>query len=538
MISTVVVVLLVAPAPPAEGPIVFEDVTRAVGLADHLEQTPPRRAWRYAHGAGWGDVDGDGRPDLYLGAFAARPWYQGDDAPTPNRLFLNRDGKFQVHEHAAIEFGERNARCAGVLFADLDDDDDLDLVVTNHVTRPDHVGSKLFENVGKGAFRDATPDADLWPSGIGARNATAIDLNRDGLLDLVIADGSYGRKAEAAARLVVLENKGRFQFSDATAALGFPADSTHGLGLAVGDVNDDGRFDIFVAGSNRLFVSDAKEDKYREATPGRLAIPTADAREGMHCGAAFGDLDGDGRLDLVTTEHGVPARIHVFHNRAQRDGEPDFVEVSEAAGVGSLFPKGTREAPIKTAHVALADMDNDGKSDIVLTVMHRTEGGRVQPVVLRNLSSRPGELRFSPPPFDQMVTYYAPGPVTDYDRDGRLDIFLPSWFEDVPNALYRNITSGGNWLTVRVAGAGPKLNRMGIGATVRVYRTGHVGDPNHLVARRDIAVGTGYASTEEAMAHFGLGTISACDVEVTWEKHQAHRTRVAANQGLTVTMGQ
>ncbi len=151
------------------------------------------------------------------------------------------------------------------------------------------------------------------------RNASVIDFNHDGRLDLVLADGSYGRNV--VARLIVLENKGKFEFETASDKLGLPADKTTGLGLAVGDINQDGEPDMFVAGANRLFVSDG-QGKFREAHAGRFSAPPADAREGMHCGAAFGDLNGDDLLDLVTTEHGVPARIHVWLNRGVKDGVP------------------------------------------------------------------------------------------------------------------------------------------------------------------------------------------------------------------------
>jgi hypothetical protein len=530
----------------AAGPIVFEDATDAAALARHLEKKPGHRPWRYAHGAGWGDVNGDGKPDLYLGAFAARKWYQGAEAPVPNMLFLNgRDG-FSLVEDKTLQFLGRDARCAGVLFADLDNDGDLDLVVANHVTSPDHQGARLFENH-KGKYRDVTPTKGDWPARIGMRNVSVINFNNDGLLDLVIADGSYGKAQKAAAKLIVLANQGKFQFKEVSAKLGLPQQETLGLGLAIGDVNQDNVPDIFVAGSNRLFVSDpfsplpsAEKDmgewawKYHEAHPGRFAMPPADVREGLHCGAAFGDLNGDGLLDLVTTEHGVPARIHVYVNNGIKDGIPDLAPVSDTAGIGRLFPRGTRDNPIKTTHVAIQDIDNDGKPDLFLAVIFKDERGRVQPVVLKNLSEKGGQIKLAEPPFEKMVGYYAPAPLADYDGDGRVDVFLASWFENLPNYLFRNVTEGGNWLTVRVAGKGPGLNTMGIGAVVRIYEAGHAGEAAHLLGRKDIAVGTGYASTEEAVAHLGLGTAKKCDVEVTWGKQKVRRARVAANQAIAV----
>jgi len=155
-------------------------------------------------------------------------------------------------------------------------------------------------------------------------------------------------------------------------------------------------------------------------------------------------------------------------------------------------------------------------------------------VVLRNLTAPRGKPKFSKPPFEKMVGYYAAAPTADFDRDGRTDIFLASWFEHLPNYLFRNVTDTGNWLTVRVDGRENKLNSMGIGAVARVYAAGHLGEPEHLLGRHDIAIGTGYASGDEARAHFGLGKAMRCDVEVRWGKHRICRSEVAANQAVTI----
>lgn len=519
-------------AAPGVEPIVFEDVTAKSGLASHLEKKAGHKPWRYGHGAGWGDVNGDGRPDLYVGAFAARDYFNGPDAPIPNMLFLNGPEGFTIDDNPPLQMLDRNARCAGVTFVDLDNDDDLDLVVANHVSSKNHLGSRLFENEGDGKFRDVTPKEGPWPNQMGTRNISAIDFNGDGLLDLVVADGTYGRQAKTEARLIVLKNEGTFRFTNYSARLGLDEAGTLGLGLAIGDVNQDGGPDIFVAGSNRLFVSDG-QGQFQEAHRGRFSVPAADVEEGVHCGAAFADLNGDDLLDLVTTEHGAPTQIHMFQNRGVRDGLPDLIEVSETTGAGAVFPKGTRERPIKTNHVALRDMDNDGKPDILLAMIYQDDKQGVQPVVLRNLSKRDGGLRFERPPYDRLIGVYTPAPVADYDRDGRLDVFLPSWGETLPNYLFRNVTRGGNWLTVRVRG-GKELNALGLGAIVRLYEPGHLGDPSRQLGRHDIAIGTGYASTEEALAHFGLGAAQRCDVQVSWSGKQVQRLDAAANQLLEI----
>ena len=533
--------LAVCASGPAAEPITFEEVSAAAGLKRHLEGDEKTRPWRYAHGAAWGDVDDDGRPDLFLGAFAARPYFTGDDSPIPNRLFLNQAGVLTPAADDTLTARAGNARCAGAAFLDLDGDRDLDLVVTNHVTR-DQDGSRVYENLGGGKFRDATPPGAPWNEPIGMRNVGAVDLNDDGKLDLILTDGSYGKNAATTSRLRILKNGGKFQFSDVTEEYGFPLDKTPGLGLALGDMNNDGRIDLFVAGSNRLFVSQAG-GKYREVENEALQYPLLDAREGLRCGAAMADLDGDDLLDLVVTEHGVPTRLHVFRSTGIKDGLPQLEDVSDTVGLGEIFPSGTREHPIKTAHVALRDLDNDGRIDILLAVITKDAEGRFQPVALRNLTPIvprgqdvrvAKQLKFSPPPFDAMYSYYAPGPVADFDRDGRVDIFLPSWFEDVPNLLFRNTTPGGHWLTVRAGGLKAPFNAQGIGAVVRAYTPGHCGDPRHLITRSDIVVGTGYASGEEALAHVGLGKHEKVDLRISWGNQSVDHLGAAADQLLQV----
>jgi len=434
---------------------------------------------------------------------------------------------------------------------DLDNDGDLDLFVPNHggAAKRQRIRcqSLLFENLGGGRFRDATPKGGGWPAVWAARNVSAYDFNADGLLDLVLTEGSYSNWNTGQGKLLILANKGKWRFTDVTARYGLPARGTEGMGLAIGDVNDDGIFDFFVADSNRLFVSGPGR-RYRQCQPGYFLKPTSGDRDSHTCGAAFGDLNGDGLLDLVTTEHGQPSQIRVYLNKGFSKGMPQFANVSRQVGLGGRIPAtGNSGLPVKGAHVAILDMDNDGRRDIVTSMICDGPGGKVQPVVLRNLAAG-GGMRFRLPPSGRFVTYYAVGPIGDYDRDGRLDVFLPTWGQlrrrrkdeipeglDVPSYLFRNVTQGGHWLTVRVVGKGKGLNLMGIGATVRAYKAGHAGNKNALIDRHDISIGNGYSSGEEALAPLGLGGAAACDVEVTWGARKQRLSNVKADQFITVT---
>jgi hypothetical protein len=136
---------------------------------------------------------------------------------------------------------------------------------------------------------------------------------------------------------------------------------------------------------------------------------------------------------------------------------------------------------------------------------------------------------------DHKIVYTAPGPSGDYDRDGRLDLFLANWWVDDRSLLLKNETGGGRWLDVAVAGPAG-VNKQGIGAVVKLYQAGKLGQTDALLGTREIAVGYGYASGQEAVAHFGLGDQVACDIEIILPhgKGRLERKDVKADQRIVV----
>jgi enediyne biosynthesis protein E4 len=503
--------------------IAFKDVTKDAGLFEPL-------AGIMGHGGAWGDFDNDGFIDLYVGGFCDRPdsEYAPARGPVANRLFRNLgNGKFAEVKDTPVTF---HGRSSGAVFADLDNDGWLDLYVANNAKpkgkkdqEPQRSAlgrrSQLFRN-DKGKFVDISKASGACPEDLlTARNVGVFDYDGDGLLDLFVVEDKFTAKPRCA----LLRNKGNLQFEDVTQEAGLPSDM-YGLGLAVADLNGDGRPDFFVPHQNRLFLSQVKGGKttYREAVELRPVFgwKPLDNKD-WPCGAAFGDLNRDGLLDLVVSIHSPRARNKVFINQGLKDGIPQFKDVTEEVGLGDVVP-------VRCPHVEIQDFDNDGWPDIYVSAAWLDDDGKVTPLIYRNQGLKNGLPRFVPPrPIKEPMVYYPAGPSGDYDNDGRLDLFLVNWFQKNHCRLLHNESPKRNWLDVQVTGK--KMNRMGIGAQVRIYQG------EKLLGFQEVSTGYGYASGQPAVCHFGLGDVDAVDVVVTLPGGQSlRREKVAANRRLTV----
>lgn len=534
------------------GPFRFRDVGQETGFL-------PAAAGIQGHGAGWGDVDGDGWADLYVGTFH----YEGTQ---PNLFFRNRQGRFELDDQPQLRI---SARATGVLFADLDNDGDLDLYVGSMpvpeggrlATKLGHplAGCSLFRNDGGGRFTDISKGNSACPTEFGGRSVTVLDIDGDGLLELLVGEepiSGYNGSKTKTSRL--FRNLGKLRFEDVSQEVGMPADAA-GLGVAAADVNGDGWPDFFLASTlgNYLMLNDGT-GKFREAAGARetFAWPTAKGDD-MVCGVAISDVNGDALPDVVLGQHYStpwlkPLANRLYLNRGVSNGIPRFEDVTESAGLTPL--------PLKGPHVEIQDFDNDGRPDIYTSIVLFADG-RPHPVIFRNLGNRGDVPRFeqyalgvndfpteedraikrSGTFFEKMVAdrkiiYAAPGPTCDFDRDGRLDMLLPNWWAELPSLLLKNETECGHWLDVRVAG-GNGVNAMGIGTRVDVYEAGQGGVENARIGSREIATGFGYASSQEAVAHFGLADRTQCDVVVTLPhgKGRLVQKGVPANQRITIT---
>jgi hypothetical protein len=531
----------------ANYPFVFRNATNNAGLL-------PGLAGIYGHGAAWGDADGDGWIDLYVGTF--------DKDGKRNMLFRNKNGRFTRDQQTSINL---SSRTTGIVFADLDNDGDLDLYLGS-MPQPDKKveGNTLFENTGQGTFRNISTDNAACPKSFGGRSVTVLDYDGDGLPDILAGEDplkGYNGSATRSSRL--FRNKGKLKFEDVTVSAGLPS-GIPGYGVASADLNNDSWPDLFIAandGGNLLFLNDKKGGFYELPGSRKLFEWPGSGGDNMVCGVSFGDINRDGLIDIVMGPHfeepwANPQPLRLFINRLIKNGNLSFEEVTKAVGLTPV--------PLKAPHVEIQDFDNDGLPDIYTSVVKFKEG-KVHPLIFRQTSQVNGLPRFSEEAMavndfptmedknlkgqtgvffakvlkEKKIIYSASGPTGDYDNDGRLDMFLPSWWPELPSMLLHNETTSGNWLNVQVKGT-RKVNRMGIGSKIKVYQAGKIGQAGGLLGCQDISVGYGYASGQTAIAHFGLGKMNAIDIEVILPNGAGKlvQKNVKANQKIIVQESQ
>jgi hypothetical protein len=427
----------------------------------------------YCMGVAIGDVNNDGRPDVLV----------TEDGGL--RLFLNRgNGTFtDVTRGAGLD---NPAWATSAAFFDYDRDGWLDLVVVNYVDyvptcrcsgldgRRDFCGpnnfsgkvTKLYRNLGRSAgagsaairFEDVTVAAGLAGAPGPGLGVLCADFSGDGWPDILVAndgkpnhlwinqkDGTF--KEEGVRRGIACNSMGKAEAN---------------MGIAVGDVDGDGLFDIFITHLNderhRLWKQGARGQFRDDTLSSGLTTP---ARNGTAFGTVLADFDHDGAIDLALVNG---------HVRRTRDAQPD------KALLEALGPFWARYGD---CHQLFA---NNG-------------GGRFADVSHQNPSfcSAPGVGRG-----------LAWG---DVNNDGAIDLVVTSVAG--PARLFRNVApKQGHWLQVRAID--PALQRDAYGAEVTVI-TGQ---------RRRLGLinpGSSYLCSNDPRAHFGLGPATHVDaLRVLW----------------------
>ena len=307
----------------------FTDVTHQAGLDQPDTQYGPL----WSVGAAWVDVNNDGRLDLFVVNYLA--WNVDNEPrceagggrfdychpkfykPTPNQLFLNNgDGTFRdISEESGIRAHPGKGMGAGI--ADYDLDGWMDIFVTN-----DKLSNTLFHNKGGGKFEEVAFESGvaLGESGqfISGMGVDFRDLDNDGLPDIVFV-------ALENETFPLFRNLGKGAFADITQASGLARLSLPMAGYSptVADFDNDGWKDLFVtrghvqsmgyqsrvpiAQSNTVFRNLGKA-RFQALTEEAGLTAQAPTR---HRGSAIGDLNGDGRMDVVVSALSAPAEVWI-----------------------------------------------------------------------------------------------------------------------------------------------------------------------------------------------------------------------------------
>jgi len=523
----------------------FRDITAQAGIQFTHNNGSFGKKWlpeTMGPGCAFIDYDNDGYPDILLVNGEDWPGHTHAGLTTPKLYHNNHDGTFtDVTRKAGLAvpmFG------LGVAVGDYDNDGFDDIFITA-------LGqSHLFHNNGNGTFTDVTKTAGMFGPNEFSTSAAWVDYDRDGKLDLVVAnyvqwseqgdlyctlDGAHKSyctpESYKGTSVRLWHNLGGGKFEDATHKAGLGDPTSKSLGVAILDYNADGWPDILIANDtqpNKLYLN-KKDGTFEErgVTSGIAFSEDGVARAGMGVDAA--DYDRSGHPSVIISNF-ANQMVSLYHN----EGNGLFVDEAPQSEVG--------RATLVTLGFGcfFFDYDNDGWPDIFVADGHIEDAiERVQKRVsyaepahlFRNLGG--GKFRevtaqmgpvFAAPRVARGAAY------ADIDNDGFLDVLVTT--NAGPAFLFHN--EGGTNHSLRLKLVGTKSNRDGIGAVVHVT-SGNNQDKQWKMLRS----GSSYLSQSELVLTFGLGAQTKADsVEIQWPSGQVDKlSNVNAGQTVTVEEG-
>jgi hypothetical protein len=478
-----------------------------------------------------GDVNGDRYPDLFIAGEGM------------GRLYLNRGraapGTFtDVSEKWGVPAGLDDSH--GSIFFDIEGDGDLDLLVL----RSDHPTLLLRQD--KGKLTDAAEALKLVPHR-GAHAATAFDYDRDGDLDLFIGYyGSHESNTGKARNLPSLDGRNGSPdqlwrqeadgtFTDVAAQAGV-ADTGWTLAVGTFDYGMDGDLDLVLAndfGPDTFFENEG-DGTFADIT---TATDTGDRGSGMN--VDFGDVNRDGRWDIYVTNIDMfSKRIKVIFPRDESTIKVDesLVRAMQYLSGNKLYvatgdparpfahDEGARMEPGDRGwgwDAGFFDVENDGDDDLYLCngwIDGSYAGNQKNQMFINDA----GFLYLAPPASPEAFAGNSRAAAqVDLDLDGDVDLVVNN-FRQAPRVLENVQKAPGRWIRLRLAGSGK--NPLAIGAQVSI----RAGETTIL---RQLVTGRGYLGQADPAIHAGLGAARTVDVTITWpDGTKSEHPKLASNR--------
>ena len=443
----------------------FEDVTTKAGVANE----------RWGCGVAVGDYDNDGHPDMYVTNFGVSRLYHN-----------NGNGTFSdVAEKLGVA---RQGWSTGPSWGDYDGDGRLDLFVPGY----------------------ATIDLDnLPPNPSEVGKSTSVGQNFCQFRGVAVMCGPRGLPGEGDT---LYHQKADGSFEDVSVKSGVnDPQKYYGFTAAFVHADDDNLLDLMVVNDStpkQLYINKGDGTFEEVGYPSGVAL-NENGREQAGMGLAIGDYDNDGRVDFHITNFSDDSNV-LYHN----DGDGNFTDVTFQAGLGELtipfLGWGTtffdfdndawQDLFVVNGHVyPAADQHQWGTSFAQQALLFRNlKNGKFE-----RFGAAPGSALSSAWPSRGLA-------IGDLDGDGRLDMVINNM--DAKPSVLRNVAAAtGHWIELRLTGDVSKKSPRDAVGSIAYLTVGKIRQ------RIDLVSGAVYCSQNDMTLHFGLGTATKVDkLEIQW----------------------
>jgi hypothetical protein len=511
-------------------------------------------------GIGIGDLNGDGLEDIIFAGNQVSP-----------RVYLN-EGNFKFKDITANFTGLSNGQWYnGVTVADINGDGRPDIYLTATENKnPLKRKNRLWINNGAEKGQDPTFTEMAEKYGIAdtsqSINAEFFDYDLDGYLDLYVLNNTVSQRMNTAYRKKIVDgsasnndrlyhNNGDGTFTDVTKKAGIVIEG-FGLGMAIGDVNKDGYPDIYISDdfiSNDLFYINQRDGTFRNEIAKYMSYQSKSSM-----GDDMADVNNDGNPDMFTLdmfpeayykkkqtingfsylfylkdaeygfEHQFLRNMLHLHNGFLKGALLPYSEIGQMMGI---YQTDWSWSPL------FADYDNDGDKDLIVTNGFPKDmtdkdwtrfkvgaaGSYASDQLLINMApavkipnvafENKGDLQFVKRNdwLPQIPSFSYGAAFVDLDNDGDLDYVVNNIDDEafiLKNTTVEKSHGDANYLRIRLIGEG--FNTMAIGAKVELWEKGKYQFIENFLTR-------GYASCVDPVIHFGIGRDNSIDsVRVIW----------------------